>query len=40
VLSLAIPKASMTETQRIAIEAVRARAKTLKNPVEIVITEF
>jgi len=40
VLSLAIPRASMTETQRIAIEAVRVRAKTLKNPVEIVITEF
>ncbi len=40
VLSLAIPKASMTETQRIAIEEVRAWAKALKNPVEIIITEF
>jgi len=40
VLSLAIPKGSMTETQRVAIEAIRAWAKTLKNPVEINITEF
>lgn len=40
VLSLAIPKSSMTETQRIAIEEARAWAKALKSPVEIIITEF
>jgi hypothetical protein len=39
-LSLAIPKDSMTEQQRIVIESVRDWARTLKDPVEITITEF
>jgi hypothetical protein len=39
-VSLAVPKGSMTEMQRIAIDAVRARAKMLNKPVEITITEF
>lgn len=40
VLSLAIPKGSMTAEQRIVIESVRDWARTLKNPVDIIITEF
>ena len=40
VLSLAIPKGSMTEEQRIVIEAVRDRATRKKNPVDLIITEF
>jgi hypothetical protein len=40
VLSLAIPKGSMTAEQRIVIEGIRDWARTLRNPVNIVITEF
>jgi len=40
VLSLAVPKGSMTEEQRVVIEAVRSRARALGRPVEISITEF
>jgi hypothetical protein len=39
-LSLAVPKGSITETQKAAIENVRRWARTLKNPVEIIINEF
>jgi hypothetical protein len=39
-LSLAVPKGSMTETQKAVIEDVRGWARTLKNPVEIIIDEF
>jgi hypothetical protein len=39
-LSLAVPKGSMTEMQRAAIEDVRRWARTLDNPVEITVTEF
>jgi hypothetical protein len=40
VLSLAVPKASMTVEKRIVIESIRDWARTLKKPVDIVITEF
>jgi hypothetical protein len=40
VLSLAIPKGNMTEDQRIVIQSVRDWARTLKKPVDIIITEF
>lgn len=40
VLSLAVPKGSMTEEQRAVIEAVRSRARASGRPVEISITEF
>lgn len=40
VLSLAIPKGSMTKQQKIVIESVRDWARTLEDPIEIVITEF
>jgi hypothetical protein len=40
VLSLAVPKGSITEEQRAVIEAVRSRARALGRPVEISITEF
>jgi hypothetical protein len=36
----AIPKGSMTEEQMIVIEGIRDWARTLENPVDIVITEF
>jgi hypothetical protein len=39
-LHLAIPKGSMTEAQRRAIEAARRRAKLGDKPVDIIITEF
>jgi hypothetical protein len=39
-LSLAVPKGSMTETQKAVIEEVRRWARTLKNPVDIIINEF
>jgi hypothetical protein len=39
-LSLAVPKGSITETQKAVIENVRRWARTLKNPVEIIINEF
>jgi len=39
-LSLAVPKGSITKTQRAVIEEVRRWAITLDNPVEIIITEF
>jgi hypothetical protein len=40
VLSLAIPEGSMTEEQKIVIQGIRDWARTLKNPIDIVITEF
>lgn len=40
VLSLAIPKGGMTEQQKIVIESVRDWARTLRFPIEIIITEF
>jgi hypothetical protein len=39
-LHLAIPKGSMTEAQRRAIEAARRRAKLGDRPLDIIITEF
>lgn len=39
-LSLAIPKSSMTEEQRIVIEAARAWAKSKDKPVDLIIGEF
>jgi hypothetical protein len=39
-LSLAVPKGSMTETQKAVIEEIRQWARTLKNPVDIIINEF
>jgi hypothetical protein len=39
-LSLAVPKESITETQRAVIENVRRWARQLGNPVEIIINEF
>ena len=39
-LSLAVPKGSITETQRAVIENVRRWARTLNNPVDIAINEF
>jgi hypothetical protein len=39
-LHLAIPKGSMTEAQRRAIEAVRRRAQLGDRPLDIIITEF
>jgi hypothetical protein len=38
VLSLAVPKGSMTRVQRAAIEAARARAQAFD--IELVVTEF
>jgi hypothetical protein len=40
VLQLVIPRSSITEEQRIVIEAARTRAAKLKRPVDLVITEF
>lgn len=39
-LSLAIPKGSVTEIQRAAIDAVESRAGALSRPVKLKITEF
>jgi hypothetical protein len=39
-LHLAIPKGSMTEAQRRAIEAARRRASLGDRPLDIIITEF
>jgi hypothetical protein len=39
-LSLAVPKGSITETQKAVIENVRRWARTLNNPVDIIINEF
>jgi hypothetical protein len=39
-LSLAVPKGSMTEMQSAVVEDVRRWARTLDNPVEIIVTEF
>jgi hypothetical protein len=39
-LHSAIPKGSMTEAQRRAIEAVRRRAQLGDRPLDIIITEF
>ena len=40
VLHLIIPKGSMTDAQRIVIEAARSRASRLKNPVDLIVTPF
>jgi hypothetical protein len=40
VVDLVVPKGSMTEVQRNAIEAVQARAKMLDRPVVLIITEL
>ena len=40
VLQLVIPKGSMTDAQRMVIEAVRAWAKKLNEPVDLIITEL
>jgi 2-keto-4-pentenoate hydratase len=39
-LSLAVPKGSMTATQKAVIENVRRWATMLNNPVDIIINEF
>lgn len=39
-LSLAVPKGSITETQKAVIENLRRWARTLNNPVDIIINEF
>jgi hypothetical protein len=39
-LSLAVPKGSMTATQKAVIENVRRCARMLNNPVDIIINEF
>jgi hypothetical protein len=39
-LSLAVPKGSIMETQKAVIENVRRWARTLNNPVDIIINEF
>jgi hypothetical protein len=39
-LSVAVPKGSMTATQKAAIEDVRRWARMLNNPVDIIINEF
>jgi CDI toxin restriction endonuclease-like domain len=39
-VTLVVPKGSMTEEQRIAIDAVRTWAKSLSRPVEIHIIKF
>lgn len=39
-LSLAVPKGSMTATQKAVIENVRRWARMLNNPVDIIINEF
>jgi hypothetical protein len=39
-LSLAVPKGSVTETQKAVIENVRRWARMLSNPVDIIINEF
>jgi hypothetical protein len=39
-LSLAVPKGSMTVTQKAVIEEVRRWARTPRNPVDIIINEF
>jgi hypothetical protein len=39
-LSLAVPKGSMTATQKAAVENVRRWARMLNNPVDIIINEF
>jgi hypothetical protein len=40
VLQLVIPKGSITDAQQAVIEASRSRARSLKNPVDFVITPF
>jgi hypothetical protein len=40
VLHLIIPNGSMTDAQRIVIEAARLRASRLKNPVDLIVTPF
>ena len=39
-ISIAIPKGSMTEEQRAVFDEVRERARNLRRPVDIVVTEF
>jgi hypothetical protein len=40
VLQLVIPKGSMTDAQQTIIEAARLRARSLKHPVDFVVTPF
>jgi hypothetical protein len=40
VLQLVIPKGSMSDEQRAAIDAVRAWAKTIEPPVDLIVTEL
>jgi hypothetical protein len=40
VLQLVIPKGSMSDEQRIVIEAVRSWARTLDKPVDVIVTEL
>jgi hypothetical protein len=39
-VSFAVPKGSISETQKAVIENVRRWARTRKNPVDIIIDEF
>ena len=39
-LSLAVPRGSMTATQKAVIENVRRWARMLNNPVDIIVNEF
>lgn len=39
-LSLAVPKGRITGTQKAVIDDVRRWARTLNNPVDIIINEF
>jgi hypothetical protein len=40
ILNVVVPAGSMTETQQIAIEAARARARSLGRNVEIIVTPY
>lgn len=40
VLQVVVPRGSLTDAQQAVIEAARARAKALRNPVEIVVTQL
>jgi hypothetical protein len=39
-LHLIIPKGSMTDAQKIVVEAARLRASSLKNPVDLIVTPY
>jgi len=40
VLQLVVPKGSMSDGRRLAIEAARARAKALNRPVDLIVIEY